>query len=180
MTRLAALLATLTFCLPLAAQTPAPQTPAPADQTSRQAKAAELVTLLHTDRMVNQISESLKRQLADQGQRAIGLNPTPESKDKLTDAEKKFADIVDAQVGWSVLGPAFTEIYAKAFTEDEMNGIIAFYKSPAGIAFLANTPIVNQQIQQITRPRLDQLQAQLRKSVDELHSSQTAIPLAPQ
>jgi len=175
MTRLAALLATLTFCFPLAAQTPAP-----ADHTSRQAKAAELVTLLHTDRMVGQISEGLKRQLADQGQHAIGLNPTSDSKAKLADAEKKLADTIDAQVGWSVLGPAFTEIYAKTFTEEQMDGIIAFYKSPAGAAFLANTPVVNQQIQQIVKPRLDQLQAQLRKSIDELHSSQTAIPLAPQ
>jgi uncharacterized protein len=164
------LLLTLSLCLPLAAR---------ADDASRHAKAEQLVTLLHTDRMVNSISDSLRAQFAAQGSKAIGTNPTEDSKAKFADAQKKFTDALDAQVSWKVLGPAFSDVYAKAFTEEQLDGIIAFYKSPAGVAFLENTPAVNGQIKQITSPRLDALQAQMRQALDELRKSQTAIPLAP-
>lgn len=166
----AALLLALSLCLPLAAR---------ADDASRHAKAEELVTLLHTDRMVGSISDSLRGQFASQGNRAIGPNPTADAKAKFADAQKKFADAVDSQVGWKILGPAFSDVYAKAFTEEQLDAIIAFYKSPAGVAFLENTPQVNGQIKQITSPRLDALQAQMRQALEDLRKSQTAIPIAP-
>jgi len=169
----AALLIALALCLPLTAH---------ADDVSLKAKAKELVTLLHTDRMVGQLSDSIKRRTLDAAQKAIGANPTDENKAKLADFNKKISDSVDAQVSWQSLESSFTDIYAKTFTEEELNSIIAFYKSPAGIAFLEKTPTVNVQVRDLTSSRVNALQSELNQSYEEFRkslSSASATPATP-
>ena len=85
-----ALLVALALCLPLSAR---------ADDASLHAKAKELVTLLHNDRMVAQLSDTLKKRATDIAEKAIGANPTPENKATLADFEKKISDTVNAQMG---------------------------------------------------------------------------------
>ena len=169
MNRFAVLAAAFALCLPLTAR---------ADDASMQAKAKEMVTLLHTDRMVSQVSTNIRKQISDAAEKSIGTDPTPENKAKLTDFQKKLSDIIDAQVGWSVMEPAFTEVYAKTFTEEELTAIIAFYKSPAGVAFLEKTPTLNAAITKATQPRLATLQVQLRQALEDFRKSQTPAPTA--
>jgi hypothetical protein len=166
----AALLIALTLCLPLTAH---------ADDASLKAKAKELVTLIHTDRMVGQLSDTLKKRTLDAAQKAIGANPTDENKARLIDFNKKVTDAVDAQVSWPSLESSFTDIYAKTFTEDDLNSIIAFYKSPAGIAFLEKTPSVNVQVRDLTSSRVNALQSELNQSYEEFRKSLSSASPAP-
>jgi uncharacterized protein len=158
----ATLLIALALCLPLTAR---------ADDASLHAKAKELVTLLHTDRMVGQLSENLKKRTSDAAEKAIGPNPTLDTRAKLAEFDKKVSETVEAQIGWQALEPSFIDIYAKTFNEDELNSIIAFYKSPAGIAFLDKTPAVNAQIRDITSSRVSAVQSQLNQSYEEFRKS---------
>ena len=167
--RLALLLA-LTLCLPLAAH---------ADEASRHAKAQEMITLIHTDRMVQQISVNIMKQLSAAGEKLIGPNATPESKTQLTDFEKKFSDIIDSQVGWKVMEPQLADIYSKAFTEEELNGIVAFYKSPSGIALVEKMPSVNATATQLLQSKMAALQPQMKQMYEEFQRSQTAPTPAP-
>lgn len=166
MNRLAVLIA-FALCLPLTAH---------ADDASLHAKAQELVTLLHTDRMVSQVSDNLRKRYSDGAQRVVGPNPTPEAKAKLADFDKKISGLIDAQVDWKLMEPSFTNAYAKTFSEDELSGIIAFYKSPAGMAFLEKTPSLNSQITQFTQSKMAALQSQLNQAMDEFRKSQIAAP----
>lgn len=171
-----ALLIALALCLPLSAR---------ADDASLHAKAKELVTLLHTDRMVTQLSDSLKKRADDAAEKAIGANPTPENKTKLTDFEKTISDTVDAQLGWTAMETALTDVYAKTFTEDELTSIIAFYKSPAGMAFLDKTPDVNAQVKDLSTAKINAASAQLNQAFGEFRKSlapaaaPAATPAAP-
>jgi uncharacterized protein len=154
----------LALCLPLAAR---------ADDAAQHARAQELVTILHSDRMVGQLSGTILKQVSDAAQQVAGPNPSAENQTKLTAFEKKVTDMVDAQLGWKVMGPEIVNIYAKSFSEDELTAIITFYKSPAGTAFLTKAPEVNQQMQQLAQPKLSALQTQLREAFDEFRKSVT-------
>jgi len=123
------LLLIFSLSLPLAAH---------ADDASRRAKAEEMVMLLHTDQMVNQVSQNLVQQVNAAAEKLAGANPTPEIKTKTTTFEKSMADKIENQIGWTAMKPAFTDIYAKTYTEAELDAILAFYKSPAGVSFRAN------------------------------------------
>jgi hypothetical protein len=168
MNRLAVLVA-LAVCLPLTAR---------ADEASQRAKAQELATLMHTDRMVQQVSANFMKQLAAAGERLIGPSATPESKQKLVDLEKKFSDLIDSQVGWKVIEPAFTDIYAKTFTEDELNAIVAFYKTSGGTALIDKMPSVNSQATMLMQSKMTALQPQMKQMYEEFQRSQVAPPPA--
>lgn len=142
-----------------------------ADDASQHARAQELVTILHSDRMVTQISGAILKQVSNAAEQAAGRNPSSENQTKVADFDKKVTDMVNAQLSWDVMGPQIVNIYAKSFTEDELTAIVTFYKSPAGTAFLAKAPEINQQLQQLAQPKLATLQTQIREAFDEFRKS---------
>jgi hypothetical protein len=57
--------------------------------------------------------------------------------------EKIFA-LVDQEMSWQIIKPEMVRIYGESLTPDEVKGITAFYKSPAGQAFLDKQPLILQ------------------------------------
>ena len=165
-----ALLLILVLCLPLAAR---------ADDASRRAKAAQLVTLLHTERMVQQNSATIMKQVSDAAEKEIGPNPTPESKARLAGLENKISQLIDAQLDWKALGPAIIDIYTQTFTEQELDVIVTFYKTPAGIALLDKMPGINTQVNQLAQSRLTSLQPQINQMFVDFLKSMPAPESAP-
>lgn len=161
------LIPALAFCLPLAAH---------ADDASLHAKAQQMVLVLHTDRMVKQVAGNFNKQYSDTAEHIVGNNPTPEQAAKLAEFEKNLSTTIGAQLSWDVIGPGLVDLYAKTFTEQELDAIIAFYKSPAGIAFLDKTPAVNAQLTQLLQSKLVALQPQLKQSLDDFRKSQAPAP----
>ena len=163
------LLLALVLCLPLAAR---------ADDASRHAKAAQMVTLLHTESMVQQASATILNQVSDAAEKAVSSSPTPQSKAQLADFEKKASQMIDAQVGWNALQPAITDLYAKTFTEQELDVIIAFFKTPESAAFLQKMPQINDQVEQLATSRLTILKPQINQALDDFNKSQAPPPAA--
>lgn len=163
------LLPVLALCLPLTAR---------ADDASLRAKAQQMVMVLHTDRMVQQVAANLTRQYSDAAEHTVGTNPTPDQAKQIADYEKKITQMIQAQLSWETIGPGFVDLYAKTFTEEELDAIIAFYKSPAGVAFLEKTPVLNSQITQLLQSKIGALQPQLRQSLDDFRKSQAVTPPA--
>jgi uncharacterized protein len=159
-----ALLSALAFTLilPLAAR---------ADEASHRARAEELMTLLHTERTVQDISDSIRKQVIDAVESAPGPNPTPEQTAKVDDFKKKVTGMIDAQLGWEAMKSGFIDVYVKAFTEEQLDGIVAFYKSPAGVVLLEKMPEVNSQFGQLGQDKVSALQDQLRQAYEEFQKS---------
>jgi hypothetical protein len=186
--RPALLLFALALTLPLTAQTPpaatttAPATTAasasPEATASHRAKAKQLIEMLRTEKAVQQNSDNLVGQVKEVGTKVTPANLTPEQKAKIDAFEKSATDAIEAQVGWKVLEPTFVDIYVNTFTEDQLNDIIAFYKTPAGIAFLDKTPTINEQGGKLERDRMTALTTQLRALLADLQKS-LAPPAAP-
>jgi hypothetical protein len=174
--RLALLLA-FAFPLSLPAQTaPTAQPAAAADDAAHRAKAQEMMDQLHAHEMVAQVSVNLNKQLDDAADKAIGPNPTPENTEKLAAFKKQAAQAIENEVGWKVMQVGFTDVYAKTFTEEELNAIVAFYKSPAGSALLAKMPTVNSQVDKFGNSRMTVLQPELKKLFEDFKASLTTPP----
>jgi uncharacterized protein len=162
-----ALLLVLALSLPFTAR---------ADEASHRAKAQEMMSLLHTDKNVQQVVDNISKEVAEAADKAIGPDPTPEKKAKATDFEQQAHQIIDAQLGWKSMQAGFTDIYAKAFTDEQLDSIIAFYKSPAGIALLTTMPDVNTQIGQLGQSHVAAVQPQLQQLYSTFKQSLAAAP----
>jgi hypothetical protein len=172
----------LAFTFSLAAQTPsaatAPSTAtvasaSPAATASHRAKAQQLIEMLHTDKIVQQAADNLINQAKEVAGKVSTPNLTSEQKADVDAFEKSAAQTIDQQVGWKVMEPTFIDLYVNTFTEDQLTAIIAFYKTPAGAAFLDKTPVINEQGSQLERTKMAALQTQLRQLFANLQKNLT-------
>jgi len=85
---------------------------------------------------------------------------------------KKYTDklfnIMEQTVSWQALKEDYISVYTHTFTEDELKGMLAFYKSPIGQSVVEKMPVAMQQAMTIVQKRLPELQEKLRKISEEL------------
>jgi hypothetical protein len=142
-----------------------------ADDAARRAKVGELITVMHMDRLMDQMMAAAKSQLEQAAaQMPGGDSLTPEQKKIMADYEEQSLKLVSDALSWNALQPNFIDLYSKTFTEDEIDGMVAFYKSPAGQAMLTKMPQLMTasmtMVQEKTvalQPRLKELQDQFMK-----------------
>lgn len=168
--KLAAALALVLFACPFAH----------ADEASKRAKIDEMFTIMHIDATLKQVVT----QSAAQGQRAakslFGDHPISDSDQKIIDSHiSQLTTLLGTTLDWNKLKPQYTDLYAAAFTEDQVDGIIAFYKSPSGQALLTKTPDLMSQSQQIVQAQVVTVQPQLRAIMMDLMQQVQAAHSSP-
>ena len=131
-----------------------------ADDASRMAKADELLRITKADL-------SYKPLLA----RSQGLLRGEAARKAPAGAEKaafdqKVAQILSDQLSWDKLRPQFVKLYADTFTEEELDGILAFYKSPLGQAWIAKSADVTSAAVKVTTQAMQDAQARIRKLIE--------------
>src|SRR5580692_3512175 len=97
-----ALLLTLVLCLPLTAH---------ADEASRRAKAQEMLTLLHMDRLLDQTMNNMLTQMSAVTKQLGGNNVKPEDQAKIVEFQKKVFLLIQSQMGWKALEPDYVDMY---------------------------------------------------------------------
>jgi len=157
-----------------------------ADDASHRAKAKELMALLKTEHMVVQIADNIRKQVTDAGAHVVGPDASPERKAKLEAFEKQSLQDIDDQLSWKAMEGPFTDIYVKNFTEEQLDSIIAFYKSPGGVALLEKMPTINDELSRygqskivVLQPELKQLYADFQKDAAAPAPSLGPVPAEP-
>jgi len=150
-----------------------------ADEASKRAKAEEVLQLLHTDRVSEQIMGNIMKQAATIPQQVFGANVPPESQAKFDALQQKLKETMNVQIGWKALQPQYIDLYAKTYSEPELDGIITFYKSPTGQAMIARSPELAAQSAQIVQARMTTLQPQLRQLVEDFIQSNKPAATQP-
>lgn len=62
--------------------------------------------------------------------------------------------VLREELSWARLKPGFVAIYAETFTQQEVDGLIAFYEGPVGKALVAKTPQLTQRSFQMMQQRM--------------------------
>ena len=105
-----------------------------------------------------------------------GRQPTPDQQKILDDMRLKTASIFKEQMNWEKIQPMLIDIYQRSFTQEEVNGLISFYKSGPGKAVLAKMPAVNQNsmkaIQDLMTPIIPKLQKLQQDTAAQLEALQ--------
>jgi hypothetical protein len=93
--------------------------------------------------------------------------------------DKCRADVVTVlkeQFTWDKLEPMYQRIYQKSFSQDEVNGMIAFYKTPAGQSVVSKMPLVMQntmgETMKMMGPMMQRIQAMQQEVAAKVRSKQ--------
>jgi hypothetical protein len=83
----------------------------------------------------------------------------------------KYAQVIKEELSWSKMRSLYVQVYQESFTQEEIDGLIAFYRSPAGAAFVEKMPVVMQKSMTIMQSRLapmmERMKAVTQEAVEE-------------
>jgi hypothetical protein len=149
-----------------------------ADEASKQAKVKELFAVMHMDHSLDRTRSAMEQQVQATAKNAPGTEQmTPEKKKMQQEFVDNSMKVVDENFGWSELEPAYVKLYADTYTEAELDGILAFYKSPAGQALLTKTPELSAGVMQIVHGHMGDFQPKMQ-GLQELYVKAMAPPAA--
>ena len=147
-------LSTLNFPQNAIAGEPAPTpTAAPSDVS-----IAELMTITGMKAMVDNVVRQTDTAMQAKLQQSLnGRAVTPDQKKILDDMRVSMINLMRDTMQWNTLAPRFASIYKNTFTQEEIDGMVAFYKTPAGKAVITKMPAVTQYSMQLTQTLLAEL-----------------------
>jgi hypothetical protein len=88
---------------------------------------------------------------------------TPEQKAEMIRITTKITGIFQEELTWEKLEPMYVEIYQRSFTQQELDGAIAFYKTPSGQAIVRKLPVVVQNTMVAMQSRVGPLMEKVNK-----------------
>jgi hypothetical protein len=129
----------------------------------------------------------MKEQLSNLQERINGMAKQQSGQGSLTPAQttlttaylKQVQDLTTDEVGWEKLRPAVVQSYADTFTDADLDGIIAFYKTPAGNALLTKSPEIANKTMGMVQDKIKELQPKLGQITEEYAKNMQAAAPAP-
>lgn len=82
-------------------------------------------------------------------------------------APERFARVMREEMSWDQLRPVYLQIYQESFTQEEVDGLIAFYSSPTGRAFVEKMPLVVQKTMTVMQSRMAPLMQKMHAAIAE-------------
>lgn len=150
------LLALLLFA-PLAAHADPPS-------SSKQAKTEELLQLTHMDRLMTQmLGQMQERMKSASDQQAATMQMTLEQKTAFDDYQQKLDQLLASYLSWDKMKPIMVQVYSDTYTDQELDGILAFYRSPAGQAMVAKSPELMTKTRTVMMQQMGTLQPQVQQ-----------------
>lgn len=135
----------------------------------------ELLALSGSHQMVDMTKTQLNGVAQGPIQQALqGKTLTPELTKIVQDASERASKAINEGLTWEKVEPIFVEVYQSTLTQEEVEGIVAFYKTPAGKAMVEKMPqlmqLSGQKMQQQLGPLMQELQKIQQETIQQIQA----------
>lgn len=107
-----------------------------------------------------------------------GEKPSAEQQQVIDRMVRRSTQVVREEMSWQKLEPIYIRLYQESFTEDEMQAMLAFYRTPTGQALIEKMPALTKrtmvEVQAMTVGMMPRLQEVLRDFAAEMKAAQPA------
>jgi hypothetical protein len=144
-----------------------------------EASIRELLELSDAHRLMDSMKAPLNAFIAKSMQDAAqGKAITPDKQAILDRMRTKMTTALDELLTWDNLLPMYIKTYQASLTQEELDGMITFYKSPAGQAMIKKMPLIMQNIMgqmgSLMKPfqqRVQQIQQETQQEFRDLQAA---------
>lgn len=127
---------------------------------------SQLLVATRMERSVSVAQQSLDQAVRNSIIQGLqGKTLTPQGQKVIDTFTADASTIIRKEINWADLKSAYIKLYAETFTQEEVDGLLAFYRSPAGVALLEKMPLVTQKSTAITQQRIGPLVEKLKASM---------------
>jgi uncharacterized protein len=103
-----------------------------------------------------------------------GQNITPEQQKRIAASRQAMQEMRKDLLSWESLEELYLKVYEESFSQQEVDGMTAFYTSPTGQAVIAKMPLVVKnsmsEMQQRVRDVIPKIQQMARDAADQVKS----------
>jgi len=112
---------------------------ASADKASHRKAANELIEVAKVHKLIDQMYSYVERGIKISMAR---MNVPKELEPVTAKYSKKMIDMLKQELVWEKLKEKYVDIYVEVYSEDELKGLVKFYKTPLGQKLLVKMPEV--------------------------------------
>jgi hypothetical protein len=148
------------------------------DAPPSDASIQELLTLTQSEELINGMKPQLNAMISSSiNEVSRGKQMTPERQAVIDRMREKMVAAFDESINFQSMQMITLRVYQATYTQDEVNGLIAFYKTPAGQALINKKSVMMQnmlaEMQTLMRP-VTQRMIQIRSEADQEIKAQSA------
>jgi hypothetical protein len=129
---------------------------------TKDAKVEELLTLMKVEQMQKQAMDNMRQMVSNQLKSQPGAD-TPNAEEK----QKKMFDLIGQKTSWQNMKSDYIKLYSDTYTEPEIDGILLFYRSPAGKAMVDKQPAMMTKMTSIMQSKMAELAPEIQKIMME-------------
>lgn len=145
---------------------------AAATTPGQQAAAEQLLNLVRANQLTvpvyMQVREAFEQRYADAG--VTGREALLERYQAQANA------ILEREIGWSVLQPQIVALYTAAFNQQELEQLVAFYRSPLGAKVLQQLPMLTAESAQLTQAQVFKAAPEINRLLEQMSKELGAKP----
>jgi uncharacterized protein len=133
------------------------------DEATKVAKVEELLTVMNVaeqqKQMMDQMSKMVIGQIKDELDKQGNVSQAEIA--KAQDKQKRMFALIAQKTSWQDMKPIFVKAYVDTFAEAEIDGMLAFYRSPPGKAMIEKQPALSGKIMTNVQSQLADLMPQI-------------------
>ena len=136
-----------------------------------------LMEVTRTESMLEQAYASME-QMAKQNlaQQIAGKSLSDEQRRAMELVPARVTAVIKQEMGWTTMAPILIAIHQEAFDQTEIDGLIAFYKSPVGQSFVSKMPIVMNRSIQVMQSQMQSLAPKLKQAIEQAMRDAKLLP----
>lgn len=113
--------------------------------------------------MNNSIQQALK-----------GKIPTAKQQRAIDNMKNRMVSLMQGELAWEKLEPQYIRLYQESFTEEEVAGMLSFYRTPAGQAVIDKMPMLMQRTMVDVQKMIVGITPQMKKIQEDFVAEMSA------
>ncbi|ENW78167.1 hypothetical protein F909_03853 [Acinetobacter sp. ANC 3929] len=143
-------------------------TPAFAQPTTKES-VKELLKITKSEQFLGQMSQQINSMMHSSIEKITqGRKLTTKQELAVVNYTQELGKIMQEELTWAKLEPEMIKIYAEEFSQEEIDGMIKFYKTPVGQSTIDKMPIVMQKSMQVGYKQMDAITPKIMQAADKL------------
>lgn len=103
----------------------------------------QLLAVTQAQKLLDGVRIQIESLMNNAVQQALnGKTPSPSQQQAITNMKNRMVALIQGELAWEKLEPMYLRLYEESFTEEEVAGMLSFYKTPAGQAVIYKMPVL--------------------------------------
>jgi hypothetical protein len=144
------------------------------------ASIQELLKVTEAHKLLDSVTAQIDGMMRNtMAQATKGQAPTPAQAKVFGSMQTKMANVMKEELTWAKYEPIFVQIYSESFTQEEIDSIIVFYRTPGGQALVKKMPVVMQRTMQMVQQQMGPLMQKFQTIAQECQAELKAAASTP-